>query len=309
MLRAMTPPNTLTIGITGASGFIGRALVPHLTQLGHTVVPIVRQASPQLPHARLWHPTSGTLPASVFQGLDALIHLAGPSINQRWSAKHKAHQFASRVGAVQALAATYPLLASPPKTTLIISGIGAYGASLHPPLAPATEAAPYGTDFLATLAQAQEAATAPLAAHTRLVIPRLGMVLGAGGGALSSLYWPHRLGLGGPIGNGKQIWSWLSRTDCLRALTFLLTHPTLTGPANLASPNTLPQAEFSRQLASVWGLPAFMPTPAWLLRLMLGEMSTLLLHSTHATPQKLLQAGFTFTYPTLPAAIRHELSL
>lgn len=307
MLLNMT--HTRTVGITGASGFIGRALVPHLTQLGHTVVPIVRHPTARLPHARVWQPTSSTLPVSVLNGLDALIHLAGPSINHRWSPAFKAHQFTSRVGAIQALAATYPLLASPPTTTLIISGIGAYGASPQPPRTPATEASPYGTDFLAKLAQAQEAAAAPLATHTRLVIPRLGMVLGASGGALSSLVWPHRLGLGGPMGRGDQIWSWLSRTDCVRALTHLLTHQTISGPVNLVSPHALPQAEFSRQLASVWGRPAFMPTPAWLLRLMLGEMSTLLLHSTHATPQKLLQAGFTFAHPTLPAAIRHELSL
>ena len=197
----MTQPTTpLTIGITGASGFIGRALVPHLAQLGHTVIPITRHPNPSLRHARLWHITTRTLPIRLFDGLDALIHLAGPSINQRWSPAFKAHQFKARVGAVQALAATYPLLPKPPATTLIVSGIGAYGASLTPPPAPATESAPYGTDFLAALAQAQDDAAAPLAAHTRLVIPRLGMVLGAGGGALSSLYWPHRLGLGGPMG-------------------------------------------------------------------------------------------------------------
>jgi uncharacterized protein len=305
-------PNThpLTIGVTGATGFIGRALVPHLVSLGHTVIPITRHPNPSLPHARLWHPMGGgPLPVSLFDGLNAFIHLAGPSINQRWSPAFKAHQLQARIGAVQALATTYPQLPKPPTTTLIVSGIGAYGASPQPPLTPAGEDAPYGSDFLATLAQAQDAAAAPLAAHTRLVIPRLGIVLGAGGGALQPLYWPHRLGLGGPMGQGSQIWSWLSRTDCVRALAHLLTNQALTGPVNLVSPNALPQAQFSRQLAGVWGLPAFMPTPAWLLRLMLGDMSTLLLHSTHATPEKLLQSDFSFAHPTLPAAIRHELSL
>lgn len=286
----------LRIGVTGSTGLVGSALVPFLTTGGHEVVAIRRTGDPAAPG---WS-TDG------LDGLDAVIHLAGEPIAQRWSATAKERILASRRDGTRALAELLAGLPTPPRTLISASAIGVYGDRGDEQL---TESSSGGTGFLADVCAAWEAATAPAAAAgIRVVNARLGVVLSPRGGALAKLLPPARAGVAGPVGNGRQWVSWIALDDTVGALHHLLQHEELSGPVNLVAPAAVPNRELARTLGRVLGRPALLPAPAPAIGALFGEMGrATLLASQHVVPSQLAASGFTFLAADLETALRREL--
>ena len=297
---------TLRVAVTGATGLIGRTLVGFLATGGHEVRRLVRSRSAMRPGDVYWNPAAGEIDASGLDGLDAVVHLAGETVSERWTAAHRRAIRESRVQGTGLLARTLAALSRPPKVLVSASAVGYYGDGGDREL---DESSPPGTDFLAGVAREWEAAAAPAAARgIRVVHPRSGVVLSAGGGALARLLPPFKLGAGGKIGSGKQWMSWIALDDVVGALHFLLFTDSLAGPVNVTSPNPVTNAEFGRTLGHVLHRPALATVPALALRLMYGEMAdTMLLAGQRVLPRKLQAAGFTFRHPELEEALRWEL--
>ena len=296
----------LKVGITGASGLVGRSLVPFLTSDGHEVRRLVRSRDRLRPGDVYWNPAAGEIDAAALDGLDGVIHLAGETVSERWSAAHKRAIMESRVQGTGLLARTLAGLPSPPRVLVSASAVGYYGDGGDREL---DESSALGNDFLAGVARAWEEAAAPAAARgIRVVHPRLGVVLSPAGGALERLLPPFRMGAGGKIASGRQWMSWIALDDVVRALHFLLVTDSLAGPVNLTAPNPVTNADFARTLGHVLHRPAVATVPALALRLMFGEMAdTMLLAGQRVLPRKLLAAGFTFRHQTLEEALRWEL--
>ncbi len=296
---------TLRVGLTGSGGFLGSGLAAFLESGGHTVIRFQRQG-PAGPGAVSWNPATGVCEGESLEGLDALVHLARENIGERrWNAAFKARVRSSRVQATEALCRTLAGLDRPPACLLSASAIGYYGSSE----APATEQREAGQGFLAEVCQDWERATRPAEeAGIRVTHLRLGMVLGAQGGALAKLLPLFRMGGGGPLGSGRQGLSWIAREDAIGAIHFLLYTPEVTGPVNIVAPNPVSNEEFGRTLARVLGRPALLRLEPWLLRLVVGEFADeALLSSQWVLPARLKELGFSFLYPELEDALRAEL--
>ena len=299
----------LRIAVSGATGLIGRQLCAYLTTGGHSVLRLVRPG-PNLPAIDdvAWNPDAGTIDAAALEGVDAVIHLAGEPVSERWSAEHKRAILHSRTAGTGLLARTLAALARPPRVFLSASAVGYYGDGGDRPL---DESSPRGADFLADVAAQWEAAAAPAADRgIRVAHPRFGVVLSPRGGALAKLLPPFRLGAGGKLGSGQQWMSWIALDDALGALEFLLFTESLAGPVNVTAPNPVTNEQFSHTLAHVLGRPALATVPPFALRLMFGEMAdAMLLAGQRALPTALERAGFRFRHPDLDAALRFELGL
>lgn len=293
------------VAITGASGLLGRALTPHLLARGYDVVPVSRRA---MPNGIRWDPASGQLEATAFEGLYGVIHLAGENIAEgRWSAARKRALRESRIGPTRLLAETLAGLASPPSVLISASAVGIYGDQGDQLL---TEESPAAADFLGKLGSEWEsAADAARAAGIRVVHPRLGIVLSQEGGALAKMLPSARLGLGGPLGDGRQWMSWIAIDDVLEIFTRMLTDDALIGAINVVAPEPVLNAEFAATLGRVLGRPAVLPVPAIALRLLFGEMAdAALLASTRVLPTRLSVSGYTYSHPTLAPALHHLLA-
>ena len=292
--------------LAGASGMIGQALSAFLTTQGHQVLRLVRRPA-RMADEREWDPARGRLEPAVFDGVHAVINLAGASIaGQRWSASRLGALIDSRVGPTQLLARTLASCAPPPTVFISASAIGIYGDRGEQML---DESSAPGAGFLSELAQAWERAAEPAAAAgLRVVHPRIGLVLTPLGGALEPLLRATRFGAGGPLGSGRQWWSWITLDDVLRALTFAIADPALSGPVVLAAPAPVRQHELARALGRVLARPSLLPAPRFALRMLLGEMADeMLLASQRATPTALERAGFPFLDPSLDPALRAML--
>ncbi len=291
--------------ISGATGLIGRPLAARLAAAGHTVVPLRRgSAAPGEAH---WDPAAGTIDRAALEGADAVVHLAGATIAGRFTARHRREVLDSRVQGTRLLAETLASLERRPPVLVSASAMGFYGDRRDERL---DETKPAGAGFLADVARQWEGETArAAAAGIRVVLVRTGLVLAREGGALPPLLTPARLGLGGPLGNGRQWWSWVALDDVLAAYEFAIANPSLAGPVNLGAPEAVRQAELARALGRVLGRPAFLPAPAFALRLLLGRgmADALLLASARMVPAKLAAAGFRFRFETLEPALRHAL--
>jgi uncharacterized protein (TIGR01777 family) len=292
--------------VTGASGFIGSALVPLLTTGGHTVTRLVR-AIPRPGQAEIpWDPAARSIATPALEGLDAVVHLAGENLVGRWTAEKKARIRDSRVQGTQLLCDALAQLVKPPKVLLCASAIGYYGdrgeRSVREDSAP-------GTGFLAEVCQAWEAAAVPAVQRgVRVVHLRLGVVLSPAGGALAQMLPPFRLGMGGVVGAGKQYISWIALDDVLGVMHHALSTETLAGPVNVVAPQPVTNYEFTKTLGKVLGRPTVLPMPAFAARLAFGEMAdALLLASTRVVPARLQASGYTFQYPELEGALRHLL--
>lgn len=295
------------IAITGASGFLGSQLAAFLSTGGHEVVRIGR--GPVVPGTVdvSWDPARGQLDAAALDGVDAVIHLAGASIAERWSASHRAAIRDSRVQGTALLARTLASLSRRPAVLLSGSAIGIYGNGGDTEF---TEASAPGADFLADVGEQWEAATAPAAtAGIRVVHLRTGIVQGAAGGALAAQRPLFAVGLGGRLGSGRQWISPIALDDWIGAVHFLLMRTDLAGPFNLVGPEPVTNAEFTAVLARVMRRPALFPAPAAALQLALGrEMANAtVLASQRVLPTRLLASGFVFRHPTLEAMLRFEL--
>lgn len=293
--------------VTGASGFIGSALVPVLTTRGHAVTRLVR-STPRPGQAEIpWDPAAHSIGTPALEGLDAVVHLAGETIAQRWTAEKKARIRDSRVQGTRLLCEALAQLVTPPKVLLCASAIGYYGDRGESIL---REESTPGTGFLAEVCQAWEAAAEPAVQRgVRVVHLRQGVVLSPAGGALAQMLPPFRLGMGGVVGSGKQYISWVALDDVLGAMQHALLTETLAGPVNVVAPQAVTNHEFTKTLGQVLGRPTVIPLPAFAARLAFGEMAdALLLASTHVVPARLQASGYTFQYPTLEGALRHLLS-
>ena len=302
----MTAASPTTIAVTGATGLIGSALVARLRAAGHVVRRLVRSDRQAQPGDVPWNPESGTLDPAALAGCDAIIHLAGAPIAQRWTASHKRDIRESRVQGTSLVAKAVARMAVKPRVVLSGSAIGIYGNRGDELL---DERSPRGTGFLAEVGQAWEAAADPIAqAGVRLVLLRTGIVLSPDGGALEKMLPPFRLGVGGPMGSGQQWMSWISLEDHLRAMAHALATESVRGAVNLVSPNPVTNASFATTLGRVLRRPALIPLPAIALELMFGEMAkATILSGQRVAPHALTAAGFQCAEPTLEGALRSML--
>lgn len=306
--HAIYPERPLRVAITGATGFVGSALYAFLSTGGHAVHRVVRgRPDPARPHADIaWDPARGTIDAAAFEGVDAVIHLAGASVAERWTDAQRRAIRESRVQGTSLLARTLAGLDAKPRVLVSASAVGWYGDRGDETL---DESSTAGTGFLTEVAQAWEAAADPArTAGIRVVHPRIGVVLGAAGGALGKQLPIFRFGLGGPLGAGRHWLPWIALDDLLGLLLHVV-HRDIEGPVNAVGPAPVTNAEFTRTLGRVLGRPAIAPVPPPALRLAFGaEMAdAVLLSSTRAMPRALEAAGFAFRHPTLEQALRFEL--
>jgi uncharacterized protein len=296
----------MRIALTGASGLIGSHLAAHLRGEGHQVSVLVRRPPRRGTSEIFWDAARGELDGAALEGVDAVVHLAGHSIAGLWTARHRRLVRQSRVAGTRTLASALARLGKKPQVLVSGSAEGFYGHRGDEVL---TEESPPGTGFLADVCQEWEAAADDARqAGIRVVHPRIGLVLTARGGALRALLRPFRLGLGGRVGDGRQFWSWISLTDAVRALAYLIQQASLSGPVNTVAPHPARNADFTRALGRALHRPTVFPLPAWLVRVGLGDMGReMLLRSARLEPVKLLRAGFSYAHPNLDEALAAEL--
>lgn len=281
------------VAVAGASGFIGTALTAALRERGDDVVPLVRR-SPG-PGDVSWDPAAGTIDAVGLHGVDVIVNLAGAPIATRWTPQVKRELRDSRVTATRTLAS---YVAAHPSIALINgSAVGIYGSDRGDEQL--TEDSDPGSTFLAGVVRDWEQATAAASgAGARVALARTGIVVGAGGGAAAPLLPLARLGLGGPLGSGRQFWPLISLRDEVRALLHLIDSD-LSGPVNLVGPAPQPQRDFARALGARLHRPAALPTPGVALRVVMGEFAADILGSQRVLPTRLLDDGFEFVDPTV----------
>jgi len=304
----------MSILVTGSSGLIGSALVPFLTTAGHQVVRLVRARPPSAapnPDSQAnvitWDPATGVLDPAALEGFDAVIHLAGETLNAiRWTAEKKSRIRDSRVGGTALLCGALAKLSRPPKVLLSASAIGFYGNRggeiLHEESEP-------GTGFLPEVCRAWEAATKPASEKgIRTVQMRFGVVISSAGGALAAMLPAFQVGLGGPMGTGWQYMSWITIDDVICAIYHLLLNDKIEGPVNIVGPYVATNRDFAKALGTVLERPAFVRVPGFLARLVSGEFADdVLLASARVEPRRLLDAGFVFHYPEMEGALRQVL--
>jgi uncharacterized protein (TIGR01777 family) len=297
----------MNILVTGASGLVGSALAASLISTGYEVTRLVRRPPLSGEKAARWDPLGGTIDASAFEGVDAVVHLAGENIAERWTAAKKVNIRDSRINGTLVLCEALTRLTAPPKVLVSASAIGYYGDRGEESLS--EESAP-GTGFLPEVCRAWEAATEPARqAGLRTVQLRFGVVLSAAGGALAKILTPFRLGIGGVLGSGRQYMSWIALEDAVGAIQYAIVTDSLQGPVNAVAPHALTNQEFTKALGKVLGRPTIVPLPAFAARLMFGEMADeLLLASARVQPAKLLASGYRFRYPEIEGALRHVLA-
>jgi uncharacterized protein len=291
--------------VTGAGGLIGTALVTRLTESGHGVVPLRRAEVSSGPGAT-WNPETGQVRLDSARPFEAVVHLAGENIAQRWTARAKERIRASRVEGTRRLCEALAGVPQPPRVLVCASATGYYGDRGAEVL---DEASQPGTGFLAEVCQAWEAAATPVRQRgIRVVHLRLGIVLARRGGALARIISVFRLGLGGRVGSGRQYWSWITLEDVLRVVDLALRDSSLSGPVNAVAPEAATNASFTTALSRALRRPACLPVPALFVRAAFGQMGReALLASVRARPARLLAAGFKFRLPDLDAAFSHLL--
>ncbi|MFI5267204.1 MAG: TIGR01777 family oxidoreductase [Chloroflexota bacterium] len=285
----------MNVLISGAHGLIGRALTAKLQAGGHAATALSRSPRPD--------EISWDFDGAQLEAFDAVVHLAGESIaSGRWTAAKKAAILESRVSLTTKLSEALAMLERPPRTLIVASAIGFYGDRPGEVL---DEGSSSGDGFLAEVCRQWEAAAEPArAAGIRVAHSRFGIVLSPHGGALKPLLAVFKLGLGGPIGSGRQMWSWIALEDVASALVHVLVTDNIAGPINFTAPSPLPERDFATVLGRVLRRPAFTPLPAFAARLVLGEMANeLLLSDQNVRPTRLLDSGYSFAFTDLEAAL------
>lgn len=298
----------MDIAITGSTGLIGRRLTDALRDAGHRVLPVVRPGSANVVGETIkWDLVAGQIDAAGFEGIDAVVHLAGASIaDKRWTEEQRRRILDSRVDGTMLLCDALAGLDHPPPVLLSGSAIGYYGDTGD---RPTDESGPAGHDFPATVCAAWERATAPAeAAGITVTHLRTGIVQSTDGGALAKQLLPFKLGLGGRAGDGKQYVSWIHIDDEVRAIVHLLTAE-VAGPVNLTAPDPVTNSRYTKTLGGVLHRPTTI-LPMFGPRLLYGRelADSLLLTSQRVVPAALEASGFTFEHPALEGALRDLLA-
>jgi uncharacterized protein (TIGR01777 family) len=291
--------------VSGASGFIGSALVPALEAAGHDVVRLVRR-EPTSRREIAWDPATGAIDAPALSGVDAFVNLSGENVGRRWTESRKREIFNSHVDSMRLLASTAATLDPRPSAFVAAGGIDVYGGRGDEIL---TEESSLGEGFLAEVGQAKEAAAEPArAAGIRTVSFRQGIVLGKHGGALQRMLPFFKLGLGGRVASGRQWWSFVTLEDATAAYDFAL-RSRLAGPVNLCTPNPVTNEQFTKALGNALQRPTIFPAPEFAVRTLYGEMGVeVLIRRPRVLPGKLSDAGFEFRAPTIDLALERALS-
>lgn len=313
-LRPFVGDRVLRIGVTGSTGMIGRRLVDLISVLGHRAIRILRPSSvdavqefPTSSVSVVWEPGKGFSNNAVVQGLDAVIHLAGKGIaSMRWTDSVKQSIRESRVQGTQALVQDLCRLDAPPKAFICASGVGIYGDQGETIL---DEESKHGGDYLANLARDWEGAAYEFGnTGGRVAVGRLGIALHPRQGALPKLLLPFRLGVGGPMGKGRQFWSWIHVDDAAAGFLYLAANSRSEGVYNFVAPEQVNNQAFCKTLGRVLHRPSLLPTPAFALRALLGEMAdAMLLASNRVESKRLNEEGFPFRSTTLEDCFRHVL--
>jgi len=297
--------------ITGGTGLIGRALARSLIKDGHEVIVLSRnpERARDLPagtRVERWDGRTIEGWGHFADGADAIVNLAGENLAAgRWTAERKRRIRESRLNAGEAVVQAVRAAEHRPRVVIQSSAVGYYGPRGNEEV---TEETPPGHDFLSEICVAWEASTTPVEGMgVRRVIIRTGVVLSTAGGALPRMLLPFKLFVGGPLGSGRQWFPWIHIADEVATIRFLIENEAASGPFNLTAPNPVTNAEFSRVLGRALGRPAIVPTPAIALRLLFGEMATVLLEGQRAVPRRLLELGFSFGFPEVAAALRDLL--
>jgi len=292
--------------VTGATGFIGRALIARLRRDGHAIVAGVRSEERARrvlgADVELVRASGGDALAAAVARADAVVNLSGePVVGKRWTAERRRVLEESRVGVTRDLVSA--IAAASPRPRVLVSGsaVGWYGDRGDERL---TESSSPGDDFLARLCRAwEEAARAAETSGVRVVTLRTGVVLGPGGGALAQMLPPFRLGLGGPVGSGRQYFPWIHLQDLVSAIAAAIGDDRYRGPVNGVGPQEATSRTFASALGRALHRPAILPMPALALRVIFGEAANVLLASQRAEPRVLLTNGFTFAFPDLDGAL------
>lgn len=281
------------VAVTGSSGMIGTALTAYLSNRGDEVVRLVRR-EPRAADEVSWDPAAGRLDPTKLAGVTAVVNLAGAGIgDHRWTADYKKTIEQSRVSSTSTVAEAMASMGEPVRF-VSASGMSYYGDRGDDVV---DEQASPGESFLADVTRVWEAATQPaVAAGCPTTFLRTSLVLAPAQGSMKQVMLLAKLGLGGPLGSGRQWWSWISLEDQVRAIVHLIDNPDITGPVNMASPSPVRQRDFMRALGSALHRPAVLPAPAIALRVILGEFSSEILTSLRLEPAALEQSGFDWKH-------------
>jgi uncharacterized protein (TIGR01777 family) len=297
----------MNITITGASGMIGRRLLKHLMNAGHKVTVLSRHAGTNMPagvKVSVWEGVA-LPPEEALRDADAVIHLAGEPLVQRWSAEAKRRIHDSRVVSTRNLVAAMTKLAKKPAVLVNSSAIGYYGSRGDEVL---DEGSAAGRGFLPDLcAEWEKEARAAEGLGIRVVCMRTGIALDARGGALKKMLPPFKMGAGGRLGDGRQWMSWIHVEDLVSLFRFAMETESVRGPINGVAPNPVTNADFTKALGSAVHRPAIFPVPSFGLKMLFGEMSEVLLDSQRVTPKAAEAAGFRFRFPQLDGALKDLL--
>ena len=298
----------MQVTLTGGTGFLGGRLLKRLLAGGHAVHLLIRSPRTGLPTGvewSIWNTLEGEPPVASLATSDAVIHLAGEPVAQRWTPEAKRRIRASRMDGTNRLVRVLSRLEPPPAALICASAIGYYGARGEEEL---DETSRPGSDFLADVCvEWEKAADAAASAGIRVVRLRIGVALGPEGGALARMLPPFRVGAGGRLGLGTQWMSWIHADDLVSLFLFALERPEISGALNATAPVPVRNSEFTEKLAGVLRRPALLPVPPFALRLLFGEMSEVLLGSQRVLPRAAELAGFRFNYHEVLPALRQLL--
>jgi uncharacterized protein (TIGR01777 family) len=298
----------MKIVLAGGTGFIGKVLTDELLAKGYEIIILSRNKQSvegNITYVKWLQ--DGVFPEKIIKNADAFINLAGVSINEgRWSANHQKQIYNSRMEATDELLRIIASCDQKPSILINASAIGIY---------PTSKSASYNEkskevakDFLGQTVNDWEQKAATVEKDgIRTVFMRFGVVLGRNGGALTPMLLPYKLFAGGTVGSGEQWLSWVHIKDVTRSILFALEHPTMRGPVNVTSPNPKRMKDFGKTIGAVLKRPHWIPVPAFSMKLILGKKSTLVLEGQHVTPEKLIENGFEFQFPTLNSALEDLL--
>lgn len=296
----------MKIVVSGASGLVGSALTNFLTSQGHEVVKMTRSNGSGANTVH-WNPDDGTLNPADLEGVDAIVHLAGESVAQRWTDDAMKRIRDSRIKGTRTVAEAVSKMQRKPQVLVSASAIGFYGDRGSEIL---TEQSLPGTGFLAGVCREWEDASVPADhASIRTVNLRFGVIISKGGGALAKMLPIFQLGAGGNLGSGRQYMSWIALEDAVRAIYFAICNTDITGPVNVVGPKPCTNAEFTATLGKVLHRPTFLPVPSFGPRLLFGQMADEMLYAgAKVVPAKLEKSGFQFEFADLEGALRKALA-